>query len=453
VTTSRKRVLMISPLFPPAADSEAFCAGKTAQALRDAGCDVEVISCSNYPGAVRRDNSRLWKEFSSYTHDLPLTSGSWVKSIPSILRFGTVFFSRWVRDVVDLAEQLHAANPFDLVQSRSLPMIAHVAGYHVSKRLSIPWNANINDPWDFHLFPDAMRRNRLHRYIHAVRALLYFQRVEVISNYWMRKTFCNSDLITYCSSRLRNYHLALADIPHRSTVLPHIGWSLPSRPGQGLHLVHAGKLGANEFTGRSTRTLLHGMAAFVQKHQPRPSEFFLTLVGPEDPETANLVRMLGLQEFVHSVGPVSYEESLRWIASATVCVLVEARMEEGIFFPSKCADYIAAGKPILTFSPEKGVIADLAAFGTGFTQIREGDSDRLVAVFEGLSLAQQNGTLEQLAPHEALRQLCSSHEVAQAFLEATGRALLKVEEKTATRFPLWEKTFTSQQTETSSAHK
>src|SRR5579875_1406856 len=444
---------MISPLFPPAADSEAFCAGKTAQALRDAGCDVEVISCSNYPGAVRRDNSRLWKEFSSFTHDLPLTSGSWVKSIPSVLRFGTVFFSRWVRDVVDLAEQLHAANPFDLVQSRSLPMIAHVAGYHVSKRLSIPWNANINDPWDFHLFPDAMRRHRLHRYIHAVRALLYFQRVEVISNYWMRKTFRNSDLVTYCSSRLRNYHLALADIPHRSTVLPHIGWSLPSRPGQGLHLVHAGKLGANEFTGRSTRTLLHGMAAFVQKHQPRPSEFFLTLVGPEDPETANLVRMLGLQEFVHSVGPVSYEESLRWIASATVCVLVEARMDEGIFFPSKCADYIAAGKPILAFSPQTGVIADMASLGTGIVQIREGDSDGVAAALERFCLAQQKGTLEEFAPDAALRSMCSPEEVTRAFLETAGPRLSIGREKQAARFPLWEKTFTSPQPDPGSAQK
>ncbi|HZU10238.1 MAG TPA: hypothetical protein VFA02_10075 [Pseudacidobacterium sp.] len=451
--TLRKRILMISPLFPPTADSEAFCAGKMAQALRNTGCDVEVIFCSNYPGAVRRDNSQLWKDFSSFSHNVPLSFGSWTRSVPSALRFGTVFFSRWVRDAVQLAGQLHAANPFDFVQSRSLPMIAHVAGHHISKELGIPWNANINDPWDFHLFPDAMRVKWSNRCVHAIRAAAHFQRIGVVSSYWMRKTFRTADLVTYCSARLEKYHLALAGVPHRSAIVPHIGWSVPCDGGQGLHLVHAGKLGANEFTGRSTRTLLHGIAAFVQKRQPEHTEFLLTLVGPEDPETAGLVRALGLEKFVRSIGPVSYEESLRWIASASVCVLVEARMDEGIFFPSKCADYIAAGKPILAFSPQTGVIADMASLGTGIVQIREGDSDGVAAALERFCLAQQKGTLEEFAPDAALRSMCSPEEVTRAFLETAGPRLSIGREKQAARFPLWEKTFTSPQPDPGSAQK
>jgi hypothetical protein len=438
----RKRILMISPAFPPAADSESFCAGKMAFALKNAGHEVEVIYSSNYRGGIRRDGSKMWKEFSLLSHDVPVPSpsGSRMESLACALRFGTLFFTRWIRDVVQLAEGLHAARPFDVVQSRSLPMIAHIAGYHASRQLGIPWNANLNDPWDFHLFPDGMPHSmgRLER---------------TISSHWLRKTLRSADLVTYCSAQLRDYHLSLTCLPHKSAIVPHIGWSISPENGgktrRGLHLVHAGKLGANEFTGRSTRTLLHGIAAFIQKCQPKHSEFSLTLVGPEDIETAGLVRALRLEKFVRNIGPVSYEESLHWIAGSSVCVLVEARMAEGIFFPSKCADYIAAGKPILAFSPRKGVVADLAVLGNGITRIDGEDSTGVAAALEDFYFAQQQGSLSRFAPDEALRSLCSPEHVTETFLEA----LKTCSEKKAAELHLWEKTFTQAPLEIHSAQK
>jgi glycosyltransferase involved in cell wall biosynthesis len=434
------RILMISPLFPPMADSEAFCAGKMALALRNAGCDVQIIYCSNYPGAGRKDSSQMWKEFSCCAHDVPLPPGSWIRSLPYAMRYGMPFFSQWLRDAVKLAKQLHAAAPFDLVQSRSLPMISHVAGYHVSRQLNLRWNANLNDPWDFHFFPDAVRIRGLRRYAHAARAALRFRRIGPISNYWMRKTFRTADLVTFCSARLRDYHASFTALSPKSAIVPHIGGAanlqaLAEIPG-GLRLVHAGKLGANEFTGRSTRTLLQGMAAFVQMYPQHDLDFSLTLVGPEDKETTGLVRALGLEKFVRSIGPVSYEESLLWIARASVCVLVEARMEEGIFFPSKCADYIAMGKPILAFSPEKGVVADLAALGSGITRIHGEDAASVAFTLERYYAAQQKGQLSQYAPDENLRSLCSPEHAADTFLY-----LCRAKVKQAVTFPRWEKTF------------
>lgn len=437
---------MISPAFPPVADSEAFCAGKMALALRDAGCDVEVLYCSNYRGGVRLDSSRTWKELSLFSHDVPVpvSSGGRMGSIACALRFGTLFFARWIRDVVQLAEQLHAAQPFDLVQSRSLPMMAHIAGYHVSRQLGIPWNANLNDPWDFHLFPDAMPHTMGHL-------------EQLVSNRWLRKTFHAADLITFCSAQLRDYHRKKTGLSRRSAVVPHIGWSFVSEdkvvPRRGLRLIHAGKLGSNEFTGRSTHALLHGIAEFVQRHSEEHLDFSLDLVGPEDPETTGMVRALGLEKFVHSIGPVSYEESLHWIACASVCVLVEARMEEGIFFPSKCADYIAAGKPILAFSPGKGVIADLAALGNGITRIGRDDSEGVAAALEDFYSAQQQGKLSYFAPDETLRALCSPEHTTKTFLEAAEIRSGPAREKHSPELPLWEKTFTQAQFDIHSAQK
>ncbi len=85
----------------------------------------------------------------------------------------------------------------------------------------------------------------------------------------------------------------------------------------------------------------------------------MTLVGPNDAKSAELVVGLHLQDAVRWKGPVSYEESLGCINDASVCILVEGRSKEGIYLPSKVADYAAAGKVILALSPAVGVIADM----------------------------------------------------------------------------------------------
>ena len=60
-----------------------------------------------------------------------------------------------------------------------------------------------------------------------------------------------------------------------------------------------------------------------------------------------------------STGIVSFEDSLKYINSATVCVLLEGKMKEGIFLPQKLMDYIVSKKPVLALSPPVGVIADM----------------------------------------------------------------------------------------------
>lgn len=402
------RILCISPLFPPTADAEAFCTAKLILALKAAGCEVEVLYSSNFCPGARKDDSLMWRSLSTCSHDVPVpAAGGFIDALGCVMRYGTLLLPRWVRAIAERAEELDRDKRFDVVYSRSLPMIAHVAGYHVSRQLRLPWVANLNDPWDFHLFPGAGLRDRL-------------RPDRLLSGSWLRRTQKNANLVTYCSSWLRDFHIKITGLEHSSAVLPHIGWRIPpgerKRPAGTLHLVHAGKLGANEFTGRSAATLLEGVRNFTLKHTDEKLDFLLTLVGPQDPETERLILQLGLKQFVQTVGPVSYEQSLRWISSATVCVLVEAELNTGIFFASKCADYLAAGKPILAFSPSRGVVADLAARGRGITRIEGRNSAAVTEALEAFYRAQRYGRLEELAPADELRATCSAEDVAAEFL-------------------------------------
>ena len=85
----------------------------------------------------------------------------------------------------------------------------------------------------------------------------------------------------------------------------------------------------------------------------------MTLVGPEDPASQESVVGLHLQDTVTWKGRVSYEESLRCISEASVCILAEGSLKEGIYLPSKVADYAVAGNAILALSPTPGVVADM----------------------------------------------------------------------------------------------
>ena len=79
-------------------------------------------------------------------------------ALAAALRYQTIASARWVAAAVEAAERLHRVRPFDLVYSRSLPKEAHICGYWTARRLRLPWLANLNDPWDFHVTVPEVRR-------------------------------------------------------------------------------------------------------------------------------------------------------------------------------------------------------------------------------------------------------------------------------------------------------
>src|SRR5437867_1415240 len=144
------RVLVVSPHFPPQADSESFVGGKFVQALLDSGIDTVAISMSRttHP-AYPSDPSPRWHSLSAITIDVPASQRRPLLTRCRLgFRYQTIEWASWTAAVVTTARELHRRYPFDLVVSRSSPWHAHLAGYWVASTLDIPWLANLNDPWD-----------------------------------------------------------------------------------------------------------------------------------------------------------------------------------------------------------------------------------------------------------------------------------------------------------------
>jgi glycosyltransferase involved in cell wall biosynthesis len=204
----------------------------------------------------------------------------------------------------------------------------------------------------------------------------------------------------------------------RVRVIPHIGTAATSNQScDQFTLVHAGKLGVGDMTGRSIRPLLEAFRQFLVDRPAAAGNSRLEFVGSLDPDAVQLAEELGVADQIRIGGTVSYEKSLASIAGAAVCVLVEGNLREGIFLPSKLCDYIAAGKPVVAFSPEVGTVNDFAKKG-GIFRVAPRDSAAAAAVFARLFDAFIEKNLTRLGPPAELVRYVAADRAATSFLEA-----------------------------------
>jgi len=98
----------------------------------------------------------------------------------------------------------------------------------------------------------------------------------------------------------------------------------------------------------------------IEEHQISAGEFELEFVGTQDVGLHKMISELGIDSYVTLTNSVSYAESLRRMEMISFGLVIEADLEEGIFFPSKVVDYFQMQKPILAISPAEGVMMDLS---------------------------------------------------------------------------------------------
>ncbi|TKB74848.1 MAG: glycosyltransferase family 4 protein [Nitrospira sp.] len=409
------RILIISPYFVPTANSEAFCGGKVVLGLLKRHCQVAVLTLSpdQSPGYLgRRDESKYWDLLKGYTYQFPASpKTSKLYAIDSALRYKTLAYARWIAAVIEKSQMLHAANKFDIVYSRSLPMVAHIAGFWLSKYLGIPWIANINDPWDWHHIPLLEKK----------KASLYQCVSQSVSNYWLRRTIENADLVTYPSDRLWKFHEKISGIHHRAEVLAHIGYGREVTPDREVFtIVHAGVLGLDTGLRRSPLPILQALKIVQNRIPETNGKLRVFFIGGEEAGIRSLVKEYELDQMVKCTGMLHYEESLKCIASAHLCLLLEMEMDEGIYLPSKLADYVTAGKPVLAVSPKDGVLSDLSRT-SGIFRV---DSDDPKAIGDAIIRyynAFKNNELESYAPSKDLRLKFDEENVVGTFLDLASR--------------------------------
>jgi glycosyltransferase involved in cell wall biosynthesis len=414
-------ILCISPLFAPLADSEAICSAKLINQVIQHELDVTVLcrEIEKNNAKTKVDTSSFWKPLKSITVEFPdRIKGRKILAVLYGLRYHVVSGARSLAFAIARGKELYYKKPYDLIYSRSNPVGSHIMAYWIAKKFSIPWIANINDPWDGtldYLYLGKLRVDNIYKYT---------------SLRWMKIVLKSASCITYPNERLAQFHVHVSGMEHHYEVIPHIGYRGRKKPdATKFILLHAGRLGQIETTrSNATTSLIRAYSNFLIRNPEARPVTNMFLVGPEDLTTQAIIRELNLCPSITSTGWLNYEESLEHIANASVCILVEGPMKEGVFLPSKLADYIAARKPILALSPEVGVVSDMHS-DPGIVRVDVNDESAIENAIDNYYLAYKQQALGLLSPSEKIVNRFKPEVVGNQFLQLVNNLLESSERK------------------------
>ncbi len=348
------RILFIAPSSYPISDAEANVNAKALKMLTDRGCVIDLV-CRKYKREYYPDShDDLFFGKVNSIHEV-FTDTEW--NIPTIWRHlrcltatGYVYkASDWTVSALKVCEWLIAQNKYDFIYTYNRP--SELVGYILSERHGIKWVAVWNDPYVPDKLPAPYGKGSGYKLKNPLRRKL----IARIGQTAYRHLFP--------SERLRDYMLSyMTDMTKEKTcIAPHIVGRSLSGPvdkplGNVLKIIHSGSLNIV----RNPDTFCAGLRMFIDRNPGANIEFtFLGVFEREKDYFSALIAQYDLESHIRRLPPVSYTESIEALDQYDACLLIEAKLDEGIFLPSKIADYIQADKPIIALSPAEGVAHDL----------------------------------------------------------------------------------------------
>lgn len=345
------RLLIVSQYWPPEINGRSLAMAKQVAALVEAGIACDVI-CAEPTFAS--DELGYLETGASEVRTLKLALGAWRQRGTRLYELGRTFAGAdmaswlWAAKARRTALQMARRTRYDAVVSSTLPYQSCFPAYAVASRLGVPWVCGIYDP-PRSLFPppyEAATR-RLQR-------LLEGPKIRAI-----RRIARQADALVLPSRRLGRYlrETMGLDLSDREHVLPAVGWKT-LEPGHGepgvVELQHTGVL-----FRRASPRFLSVLRTVVDEEQAQGVRVRLRQVGETPARDVAVVRDAGLESAFVAHGAVPYLESLRLMSQAAALLILDADTEDGIFLPSKLADYAASGRPVLMWSPPGGPVAEL----------------------------------------------------------------------------------------------
>jgi hypothetical protein len=218
-----------------------------------------------------------------------------------------------------------------------------------------------------------------------------------------------ASFFTFPNDRLQNYlnQYFPVNLHKKGRVIPHI-LALKDVPEEykqspGLVLQHSGRL----WYPRDPGPFLQAVKALIDEHGISSEEFKLEFIGTQDVGLHTMISELEISSYVTISQAVSYTESLRHMERISFGLVIEADMKEGIFFPSKVADYFQMRKPVLAISPAQGVLHDLSLKEKAVVHTNNRDVKAITAVLLAIYKAWKSDP--------ALKAFAVSHELQQKY--------------------------------------
>ncbi len=406
VTEASPRIIMFAPLCYPPANSEAIVNAKLVRAMLRAGWHVDVISDPKTLHWYPVDGT--WADLEGAVHKVPAsppTVAARLRAGANALRHAGCLgrYPSWAVPAFEAARDLVKRRPYDFILSRAVPDTAHFPALMLHRHTGLPWIANWNDPQPQAMSPPPYGSGPSSRVSRRDRV---FYRAIARDCSWH----------TFPCERLRRYMCAyLPGSPEsRASVIPHVA-AMRDRPRAVTRrdvftICHAGYLKPP----RDVHPLLEGARLFM-RGAGISRGLRLQFVADQGDGIENAARELDLSGLVEVRPATGYAEVGAILEAADVLAIVEADLEEGIYFPSKFVDYVQAGRPILALSPSRGTLADVLGAHGGGLAVDCASPGAIAAAIGVLHAHWRQGTLDSSYGSSRLADLFSEQTVLDAY--------------------------------------
>lgn len=347
----RRRLLLLTYCFPPAAVPESFLAAKRLGNLP--GYEVDVVTIDPLGSEIRIDHSLDEYVAGNFGHILrvPLP-----RSLMRLLgrRASAVF---QLPGLVALMNQRVHGMLREVDLDRYCALVTwsqwhaiHLVGQRVKRdHPGLPWIAHFSDPWAANPFaPLGGLLRPLHRFQES-RVFAAADRLLVTSQETIDLMF---------SGPLGQYRSKARYLPHgfEPALYPPA-----SEPSQGPLVLRS--LGS--FYGARSPTPLFAALALLRQRQPDLfAQIRVELIGSIPASFRSDPMLLDLPPGkVEIHAPVDYRTSLALMRGADLLLNVDAPAKLSVFLPSKLIDYVGSGRPILGITPPGAAAAVIADMG------------------------------------------------------------------------------------------
>jgi hypothetical protein len=360
VKKDRLRILIFAPGFAPHSAPENIVNSKLALAFIENGWEVGVISKFE-PEYFGREWEEPWLPLKEITHEIKIEKVNFVKNY--INRFVWIYKMRcpveglsWANKAYNTAFALHKEKPFDIILSRATPFVAHLPAMVFAGKTGLPWIANWNDP-------PILFCSQLYDSFELEST---YRKENFFEKRLLRKVASKAPIHTFPSekqARLICEHLNIEK--DRSFIIPHVALKKQNytynKNNRQFKICHAGSIHKT----RNSAVFFDAISKFLNNKTVLP-KFTFNIVGIVHESFQKNVVKYELGRFVNYVGKMSYLETLTFIASQDVLLVIEPSIDESVILPCKFIDYIQVGRPILSIVPQQSTLHDIVSeFGGG----------------------------------------------------------------------------------------
>lgn len=395
VGQKKYKILIFAPAFAPKNNPEAVVNGKLALAFLKKGWEVDIISNNRksdyeYTQVVEE----LWEPLIECTYKVepPIYRRflRYVDTLKCFIKTGhPIEGCRWAYYAYKQALLLIKSKKYDFILSRAMPDNAHLPALLLSKKTGIPWIANWNDPHE-EKSPHPWEDIRSFSYIKS-----RFNKAIVNQIIW--HTFPSERMRIYMSNYLDKNILKI------SSVFPHIGLEekiINSQDTNYFKICYSGAL----YTGRNPSALFAAVSDLINESSELKSIIKIVLLGKFTNWIYDLIKEYKLEKYVIIEEPKSYFESLVFISKMDLLFLLETNYTDGIFLPSKIADYYQVNRPILALGPSNSVVQSIINRYGGGIYVSHNDSLTLKDHIQSLFSLWKDNNLDKIAENSNLNK-------------------------------------------------